>query len=148
MVYRSRLLVFCLLSLIFSCGCVSLKEGAKGFAGVSTRALEESRKDAAVKVFKKDYSAVVGKAKEALKEIGAYIYAEDSGRGMIAVYVSEVDTTPVGLFFTAVDSGSTRVEVSSPSTYGKEFIAGKVFPFVDGKRLKKKTAQEADAKKN
>jgi hypothetical protein len=140
--YRSKILVFGFLFLTFSCGCASLKEGAKGFVGTSTRALEESRKDATAKVFKKDYSTVVEKAKEALKEIGAYIYAEDSAKGMIAVYVSEGDTTSVGLFFTAVDGNSTRVEVSSLSAYGKEFIAGQVFRFLEGKQLKKKAASD------
>jgi hypothetical protein len=147
MIYRPGFWAFSFLLLTFICGCVSLKEGAKGFAGVSTRALEESRKDAVSRVFKQDYSVVVDKVKEALKDIEAYIYAEDSGKGMIAVYVSEADTTSVGLFFTAVDARSTRVEVSSLSTYAKEFISGKVFAFLDGKPLKKKTAQESDAEK-
>jgi hypothetical protein len=46
---------------------------------------------------------------------------------MIAIYVSETDTTPVGLFFKEIDKSNTQVEVSSPSTYAKELISEKVF---------------------
>ena len=134
-------LAFVFLFLTFLCGCASLKEGAKGFAGISTRVLEESRKDAAVKVFKGDYSSVADKTRDALREIGAYVYADDAAQGLIAAYVSETDTTPVGLFLRAVDAGSTRVEVSCPSIYARELFAGQVFALLGGKPLKKKTTQ-------
>jgi hypothetical protein len=42
---------------------------------------------------------------------------------MIAVYVSESDTTPVGVFFKGVDNSNTEISVSSPSLYAKELIA-------------------------
>jgi hypothetical protein len=59
--------------------------------------------------------------------IGAYIYVKDIKKHMIAIYVSETDTTPVGLFFKEIDKSNTQVEVSSPSTYAKELISEKVF---------------------
>ena len=40
----------CLLATVLL-GCATIKEAAKGFAGVSTRILEEGRKDAAKKSF-------------------------------------------------------------------------------------------------
>jgi hypothetical protein len=147
MMRHPKLLAFYFLLLTFLCGCVSLKEGARGFAGVSTRVLENARSEAAARVFKKEYAVVVDKTREALKGIGAYIYAQDSAKGMIAIYVSELDTTPVGLFFTAVDGTSTRVEVSSPSPYARDFIARQVFAFLDGKTLKQKAAQAENEKK-
>jgi hypothetical protein len=46
---------------------------------------------------------------------------------MLALYVSEEDTTPVGVFLTERGKFRTLVEVSSPSTYGKEKIAQTIF---------------------
>ncbi|MDI6606544.1 MAG: hypothetical protein QME65_05345, partial [Candidatus Omnitrophota bacterium] len=77
------------------------------------------------------YDICYNESKRILKEKGAYIYAEDPAKKMIAAYVSETDTTPVGVFFKAVDDSHTQVEVSSPSTFGKEYISGKLFLSLD-----------------
>ncbi len=115
---------FCILN---SMGCAAITEGAKGFSGVSTKALEEARKDAIIKPFRHDYFTCYTKTLDILEKIGAYIYAQNIKKHMIAIYVSEADTTAVGLFFKEVDANNTQVEVSSPSTYAKELIAQKVF---------------------
>ena len=80
-----------------SLGCASLKEKARGFAGISTKALEDARGDAAKKAFNYDYKTCYTKVKSVLQEKGCYIYSEDAGKKMIAIYVSEIDTTPVGI---------------------------------------------------
>jgi len=132
------LLSYCSIVLL---GCATIKEAAKGFMGISTQSLEKARKDAIIKTFNYDYSACYAKTMDVLKSMQAYIYTQSIKKHMIAVYVSEEDTTPVGLFFKEIDAANTQVEVSSLSTYAKEFISGKVFPVLD----KKITLEELEA---
>ena len=120
-------LCLCVYFVISTIGCAAITEGAKGFSGVSTKALEEARKDAILKPFRYDYFTCYTKTLDILEKIGAYIYAQNIKKHRIAIYVSEADTTAVGLFFKEVDANNTQVEVSSPSTYAKELIAQKVF---------------------
>ncbi len=120
-------------------GCAAIKETAKGIAGVSTDVLEKNRKDATKKTFPYDYNTCYSKAKETLEKSsyskaeekldnsGSYIYCQDRKKNLLAIYVSEEDTTPVGIFFTEIDKTHTQIEVSSASTYAKELISGKVF---------------------
>ena len=112
-------------------GCASIMETAKGIAGVSTKVLEDNRKSAMTKTFNYDYFTCYTTTLDILKRLGAYIYVQDIKKHMIATYISSEDTTPVGLFFKEVGKANTQVEVSSPSTYAKEFISGKVFSVLD-----------------
>ena len=135
------LIITCFLLSTVLLGCATIKEAAKGFAGVSTRVLEEGRKDALRKSFPINYDSCYAKVKDVLKEKdknspkeedkGSYIYAEDAQNKMIAVYLSETDTTPVGIFFTKEAKGQTLVEISSPSTYAKEYMAKKIFTGIE-----------------
>jgi hypothetical protein len=139
-IYFALITVCCLFSVVLS-GCATVKEAAKGFAGISTRVLEEKRKDAIRESFALDYDSCYVKVKDILKEKvaikkieeessdggSAYIYADDTAKKMLAIYLSETDTTPVGIFFTPEGEGSTMVEVSSPSIYAKEYIANRIF---------------------
>lgn len=111
---------------IFLTGCAEIKEAGRGVAGISTKVLEEHKKDAIIKIFDFDYNTCYLKIKEFLVRRGSYIYTEDAKQRLIAVYVSAEDTTPVGLFFKEISPASTQVEVSSASTYAKEFIANKI----------------------
>ncbi|MEW6074819.1 MAG: hypothetical protein AB1530_00775 [Candidatus Omnitrophota bacterium] len=117
----------CVLAAAILSGCAGVKEGAKGFLGISTRELERGRKDAVSKAFQCAPSDCYDTILTTLKEIGAYVYAKDSNKKMVAVYVSQTDTTPVGIFLTEENKAAVRIEVSSPNSYAKEFIAGKVF---------------------
>lgn len=108
-------------------GCASIKEAAKGLAGVSTKVLDDGRKDAIKKTFSYDYNTCYNKVKTVLKQTGSYIYAEDPKKNMIAIYVSGTDTTAVGIFFKEIDATKTQIEVSSPSSYAKELIATRAF---------------------
>jgi len=132
------LLVTCFLPLVTLLGCASMKEAAKGVAGVSTKVLEDGRKEAMTRRFAIDYDSCYKEVTDILNRTGCYIYAQDPKKGMIAVYISYEDTTPVGVFFKVVTDKSTQVEVSSPSTYGKESIAGRVFSGLDNKINPKK----------
>lgn len=114
---------YCLLTLI---GCASMKEAGRGIAGTSVKILEETRADAVKKEFVSDSQTVTLRVKESLKKTGCYVYRQEPDKGLIAVYLSETDTTPVGIFLKGIDSGATLVEISSPSTYAKEFLMEKI----------------------
>ena len=108
-------------------GCESFKETTRGILGTSTKVLEQGRDTALSKSFELDYEKAYHKVKAALAGMGAYVYRDDKAVRMIAVYVSTVDTTPVGIFFTSEDDRHTRVEVSSPSTFAREMLAHRLF---------------------
>ncbi|MFA5355856.1 MAG: hypothetical protein WC301_00400 [Candidatus Omnitrophota bacterium] len=114
-------------------GCSTIKEGAKGFMGISTRVLEEGRKDAVILAFDYDYAELYAKVKEILKRTRSYIYAQSKTKHMIAFYLSELDTTVVGVFFKETGAKSTQIEVSSPSTFAKELVADRITSVLEGK---------------
>ena len=131
-------------------GCAALKEGARGFLGISTRALEEARPEGVVKEFNYDYFTAYAKTLDALRQPlepskspseirdhKFYIYARGVAKHMIAGYVSETDTTPVGIFFEEVNRDTTRIVVASQSTYAKDYIAGKLFAILEKEANKK-----------
>lgn len=119
--------VLCFAFLVFSFfGCAPIKELAKGIAGLSTKALEEGRMEAIEEVVACPYDKCYKQVREDLLGKGSYIYAEDEAKGMIAIYLSGEDTTPVGVFFVKVNEEETRIEVSSPNTHAREFIAARV----------------------
>ena len=107
-------------------GCATAPEAVKCFLGISTKELEVDRKDAAVKVFDYDYNTCYAKAKGIIEKMPQVsIYAEN--RSMIAVYYTNPNVNPVGLFFTSVDAAHTKVEVSSASPGAKEWVAKNIF---------------------
>lgn len=108
-------------------GCAALKESFRGVIGTSTKVLKENRKGALSKSFNYDYFTCYTKALDILKRGGCYVYDRNIKEHLIAVYVSEEDTTPVGLFFSEMDQNNTMVEVVSLSTYAREVVAAKLF---------------------
>ena len=106
-------------------GCAQLKEMGRGMAGLSIKALEEKRTGALKKIFECGYDECFNNTEKILIDGGSYVYCKK--KDMIAVYVSDEDTTPVGVFFTALDRKQVQIEVSSLSTYAKELIAKRVF---------------------
>lgn len=123
----------CYLVVMILSGCSTIKEMGKGFAGVSTQVLEDKRKDALKKSFALSYNDCYAKVKDILAkgDIVPYIYSEDSKKKLIAIYLAQDDTTPVGIFFTEESAGNTLIEISSPSTYAREEIAKKIFTGID-----------------
>ena len=115
------------LLLVSISGCASTKESIKGFMGVSTKVLEDGRRDAVVKNINYNYFNCYTKTLDVLKQIGAYMYSKDIKKHMIAIYVTEEDTTPVGIFFKEIDEANTQIEISSPSIYAKEKISQSLF---------------------
>jgi len=113
---------------LFCAGCEAvIKEPLRGIAGISTKVLEDQRPSAVSQEFNLGYSAAYSKTLDILKGMQTYIYALDQAKNLIAVYVSEKDTTPVGIFFKETAGGKTQVQVSSPSQYAKESISKKLF---------------------
>ena len=147
----------CLLSTVLL-GCATVKEMGKGFAGISTQVLDQKRKDALKKSFALSYDDCYAKVKKILildasaketlnKSVDApYIYSDDLKRKMVAIYLSQADTTPVGIFFTEQAGGNTLVEISSPSIYAKEEIAKLIFGGLADNReiLKEKSADDKE----
>ncbi len=119
------------LFIVLASGCAIVKETAKGIIGVSTKELGRNRPKAIKKVFNCEYKVCYNETIRILKETGAYIYAVDVPNNMVAVYVSQGDTTPVGVFFKKLDVAKTQIEVSSPSKYAKELIAKNIFTKTD-----------------
>ncbi len=147
-IQNSGLVIFTLVFVILISGCSSLKEAFRGFRGVSTKILEEGRAQAIVKTFNYDYFTVFTKSLDSLKIMKSYVYAQDVKKHMIAIYVSEEDTTPVGIFFKETGASSTQVEVASPSTYAKEIISAKLFKALGTEpEASQKKKGEIDAKK-
>ncbi|MFA4989836.1 MAG: hypothetical protein WC576_03600 [Candidatus Omnitrophota bacterium] len=124
---KYRLLcAFVFLAVLVS-GCVGPKEACKGFLGISTKVLEDGRQNALKKEFSCDLITCHNAVRSILKKNKSYIYADNLEKDMLAIYISEEDTTPVGIFLTGTGKDRTLVEITSPSTYGKELIAKIIF---------------------
>jgi hypothetical protein len=135
--------IFLIAVFLFLSGCAVISEGFKGVTGLSTRSLERTRTSAAADEFSCSLAACQKLVRDEVRSMGSYIYADSSRKNLIAIYVSENDTTPVGIFFTEVNADTTRIEVSSPSSRAKELISGRLFA-----RLKMKLAgASGDVKK-
>lgn len=120
------LLGYCVIALA---GCVCLKEGIKGFLAISTTDIENSKDKAIVKIVDCDYDSCYRKVEERLIEIGSYIYAKR--KDLIAVYISQKDTTPAGIFFKEVNGQKTQLEIASPAADTREYLADKIFSVLE-----------------
>jgi ABC-type Fe3+-hydroxamate transport system substrate-binding protein len=123
-------------------GCAGFNETCRGIAGTSVKILEDKRAEAVTRTFESDMNTVSGKIEQALEKMNAYVYARENDGRLIAVYVSESDTTPVGIFMTQ-EAGGVRVEVSSPSGYAKETVAQNIFAEFDAKPKPGKVSEQA-----
>ena len=129
---RLGLLAFLGCFLLEMLGCANIKEMTKGLMGISIQCLEKARKNAVSQNFNYDYSTAYNKTLNALKGMQAYIYCKNIKKYMIAIYVSETDTTPVGIFFKETGKDTTQIEVSSPSSYARDIISAKLFSILAG----------------
>ena len=127
--------ILCALCFIYLYGCSSLREDMRGIAGVSTKVLEDNRENGMKITFKHDYNSCYRKIMDVLALNRCYVYANDPRKDLIAIYVSQEDTTPVGIFLKSIDANTTLIEISSPSTYAKETITKIVFSAFDKEPL-------------
>lgn len=115
-----------LLACVLLSGCATSTELLKELVGVSTKELDEGRKDALVKVFAYDYDTCYKKTEAIVKAMPKVsVYAQDEE--MIAFYYIDPNTTPVGVFFKKIDPSHTQVEISSQNPDAKEWVAKNVF---------------------
>ncbi|MCU0651482.1 MAG: cohesin domain-containing protein [Candidatus Omnitrophica bacterium] len=146
---KSKNFVICVLSfVILMSGCAAVKETTRGILGISTKQLEETRSHAVAKTFHYAYKDCYDRVKKILKGMNTYIYSEDKKKKMIAIYISEADTTPVGIFFTEIDPLNTKIEIASPSTFGRDYIAKKIFAGLEDADVQKRPAVEIQGKQS
>lgn len=126
MIHNTILKNFMIFAVFLLSGCAGVSESIKGFAGYPTRILEQNRGRAIVKTLDYDYFTAYTKITDILKWGNTHVYIQDIKKHLIALYVSEDDTTAVGIFFTEKSENQTQIEISSPSVYGKEVIAKKI----------------------
>lgn len=114
------------LAAVCMAGCATTADWSKGLFGVSTAPVENARKNAVSKAFDYDYSACYDKMKKLLEEMPQVsVYAKK--KDLIAVYYNNVNTTPVGVFFKKTDEKKTQVEIASPSSSARDWIAKNLF---------------------
>ncbi|MDD4899385.1 MAG: hypothetical protein PHT31_03095 [Candidatus Omnitrophica bacterium] len=123
----NKFIITVILSTVFISGCALLEKGARELLGTSTSSVEASRPEAIKQIFNFDFDTCYEKSLVSLKDINTFLFAKDKKNKMIAVFVSEQDTTPVGVFFKVIDADNTQVEVSSPSTYARDLIGLRLF---------------------
>ncbi len=123
--FKEILLIATLIGIIIFSGCTCLKERLKGFLAISTRELEQGRAEAIVKIVDYDFKDCYQKIERILADIGSYVYSKKSD--LIAVYISQVDTTPAGIFFKEIDTNRTQLEIVSPAKDTKEYLAQEIF---------------------
>ncbi len=124
-------IIFCCIALSAASGCALRNDTIREIAGISVFELEGLRKNAEVKIFGEDYFTCFTKTLDILKKLDMYIYRQDIKKYLIAVYMSKEDSTAVGLFFKEVNKDETKIEITSPSSYAKEFVAKRIFTILE-----------------
>ena len=109
-------------------GCASLWDAPKNILGYSTREMEEARATSSYLVYQTDLKSAFDAVADIVTDKSLYVHIKDELRGMIVVMnvPGVVDTTEVGIFFTAQENG-VKVEVSSRSTPAKKAVALMLF---------------------
>jgi hypothetical protein len=143
MVRRIFALGFLFVFTITSCATAGFHEMLRGIAGNSTRILHDTRPNAVVREFACRLEECGPKVAAILTDMQAYVYAREPG--LIAIYVSDQDTTPVGIFLSSAGIDTTKIEVSSPSTFARELISRKLFSSLEAKLKAKKIEVQLDA---
>jgi hypothetical protein len=127
-----KILVLLSISVLLSGCATTIQEEWKRLTGRSVYDVEQSKKDALVKIFDLSYEACYAKAEKALTSVlNISIYSRSEN--LIAVYYVDLNTTPVGVFFESIDDKHTKVEVSSPAPGPKNAVAKLLF---EGKKPK------------
>ncbi|MBU0895296.1 MAG: hypothetical protein KJ584_01730 [Candidatus Omnitrophica bacterium] len=111
---------------LFVCGCATSCNVWREIAGTSIKGVEDARVDAMKKILNYDYKTCYEKVEAFLKKM-PYVSVYYKDKGMIAIYVTNPNTTSVGIFFAVTDAGHTQVDVSSESTPTKEWVANSIF---------------------
>jgi uncharacterized protein YceK len=124
----NKVLVILIVIFLFS-GCASIKECAKEILGSSTKSLEEAREKGVSQTFDLDYASIFDKTIGILKGMNAYIHIRDRQKGVIVAmeFPGYTNTTDIGIFFTAIGSNQTKLEISSRSSGLLYYASDKIF---------------------
>jgi hypothetical protein len=96
------------------------------FPGMPADSFAKEREGALEKTFNYDYSTCYWKMNGILKAMPhVSVYSEKYD--VISLYYINPNTTQVSVYFTAVDTAHTRVEVTSESSSAKNWIAKNIF---------------------
>ena len=129
-----RLFLILIVCFCFSCGCGRVE--LFRLAGIGIRPFKEHGKSYS-KSFPIGYSECYAKVLSILQEMGAKVYRGSAKKGfLVAVHFSDVflqcnDTTEVAVFFSQ-GYNRTSVEVVSLNHALSEFVAGRLFPELEG----------------
>lgn len=105
------------------------------------------------RTFDKDFFTTYNQTLEILGNLGATFYRGSRREGFIimtnfnTVFVQCNDSTEVAVFFTEVEKGKTRVEVSSLNYSLSEFVARELFKGLEGKDYRKVTKEDLEREK-
>jgi hypothetical protein len=120
----------CFLLLGVCCGCAGLLDAPKNVVGISVRDMEDRRSGSIYQ----SYECSVMECFDAVVDIAVLnkynVFLKDEAKGVIVLMdiPGAVDTTEVGVFFTALEtSKGVKVEVSSRSAPAKRTAAVLLF---------------------
>ena len=111
-------------------GCATVKDVSRNFAGTSTRDLEAGKADSVYQVYSCSMADCFAAVTDVADENNYYTFMQDEARGLIVIMNIPgcVDTTEVGIFFTALSGQQgTRIELSSRSSPAKKEVAKVLF---------------------
>lgn len=125
------IMIIALLAASFLAGC-SFHQMRMEFIGIEPSDVTSS-KDKYVRVLDGSPEDLFDKAKTEISEMGAFVEKEDRARlFMVALkfnhaFHSAIDTTRVGLVFSAEEGGKTKIEVASGNKRLAEFVSSRIF---------------------
>ena len=124
----SYTLKFCIIGLVLA-GCASVEEVSKTMWGSSTRALEAARTEAASKIFEGNYEECFREVlKTADLEKWTVFVREKTKQHIVLMGIKgQVSTTEVGVFFSELNDGGVKVDVTSLSSNAKMKVANILF---------------------
>ena len=114
-------------------GCAKIKEIPKVLWGSSTKALDEARHQGVSKNYNCNIELCFEDILELAKKEDLEIYIKDHKRWLIVVMgiQDNIETTEVGLFFSALSSKETKIEVVSLSDSAQKTAATMFFKSLD-----------------
>lgn len=114
-------------------GCAQTAEFSRTIWGSSTRALEKARVNALVRNYNQPVSRCYDEVIKASEESKFHVFIDNKPKATIVLMgiTGAVNTTEVGVFFSELADGQTKVYISSLSSNAKRIVADKIFAHLD-----------------
>lgn len=114
-------------------GCAQTTEFSKTIWGSSTRALEQARVNALVRIYDRPLARCYDEVIKAAEELKFKIFIKSKPKATIVLMgiKGAVDTTEVGVFFSEVSDNQTKIYISSLSSNAKRIVAAHIFGHLD-----------------